>query len=80
MRDEFTEETLLDLLESVWAQFSMEARGYGAEPGMRHDGGLSVLTEVQEVLADAGRLVGAGVEGKDWWWTPSRPQRERGRR
>jgi hypothetical protein len=55
---------LLDLLESVWAQFACEVRG---RPGVRHDGGLSTLSDVQVALEAAGRLEPAGVPGKDWW-------------
>ena len=66
LRLEFSRERAdaLDWLESFWAQFASEVRG---RPGVRHDGGLSLLSDTQEALMVGGRLVSAGVEGKDWW-------------
>jgi hypothetical protein len=54
----------LEWLESFWMQFAYEVPG---RPGVRHDGGLSLLTDTQEALTVAGRLIPAGVEGMDWW-------------
>jgi hypothetical protein len=65
-----------DLLLSCWGQFAIDATGYGAKPGMRHDGGMSLLWDVAEHLKAAGLLVDAGVEGKDWYTlSPPRPRR-----
>lgn len=59
---------LLDILMDVWMQFSIQPAG--APPGARSSGALSTLEDVQIALAAVGRLVPAGVEGKDYWRRP----------
>jgi hypothetical protein len=54
----------LDLLVEVWCQFAM---GVPGRPDVMHDGGLSVMEDVAHELVLAGRIVPAGIDGKDWY-------------